>query len=177
MNIGLLAIRAAPQACRALRNAGLFPMTKQDLLDALRGEPNAEEGIFWFAFAWHGGVGSDLYNILCDSPVSPDLDRNWCDNPEVVRCVERLTEVFGPLVEPTLQPVRIEDVQEGQVLIAGSFFPCIRRTWPCRVYKHHGALGVACSGGVHGVRLLPGSETTFHPLKVNHAGIVEGFRR
>lgn len=152
-------------------------MTKQDLLDAIRGEPKAEEAIFWFCFAWNDGVHGDLYDILVKSKVIPDVNSNWCGDPDVKRLVERLTTVFGPLVEHPLMPVLIEDVHEGHILTAGSHFNCIRKRWPCRVYRHHGVLGVACSGGVHGVRLLPGSETTFHPLKANDAGIVEGFRR
>lgn len=152
-------------------------MTKQDMLDVLRGEPNAEEAIFWWAYCWHSGAGSDLYQIMCDSSYIPLQDRKFAEDPMVVRCIEKLDRAFGPLVEHDYKPVKITDVREGQVLIAGSNFPCILPKWPCRVYRHHGELGVACSGGVHGVKLLPGSETTFHPFRIDAEGIIEGFRR
>lgn len=179
MNIGLMAIMAAPTICRALRNVGMFPMTKQDLLDALKGHPKAPEAAFWFCYAWHSGVDSDLYKIMCDESLGyvPSPARHWSRDPEVTELLSRLDSTFGPLVEHPYQPVKLADVKEGEVLIAGSHFPCITNRWPCRVYRHHGALGVACSGGVHGVKLLPGSETTFHPLTADDAGYVIGFRR
>lgn len=152
-------------------------MTKQDLLDVLRGYAKHEEAIFWWAYAWHSGAGSDLYKIMCESTYIPVAGRKWSEDPDVVQCFAKLDAVFQPLVEHDYKLVRIEDVQEGQVLIAGSHFPCILNRWPCRVYRHHGALGVACSGGVHGVKLLPGSETTFHPLTADDKGHVVGFRR
>lgn len=191
MNIGLLAVRAAPHLCRSLRNVGLFPMTKQDLIDALKNHPKASEAIFWWCYCWHSGSGSDLYRIMCDDSLGfvPDprrttaafvIDPNGnlaCVDPEVEELISRLDQTFGPLVEHAYQPVKLADVKEGEVLIAGSDWLCINKRWPCRVYRYHGALGVACSGGVHGVKLLPGSETTFHPLTEDTNGYVIGFRR
>lgn len=154
-------------------------MKKQDLLDCLKGHPNAAEAIFWWCYAWHGGEGTDLYAIMCDDQLGyvPNPHKNFRDDPGVVECFARLDAAFGPLVEHDLKPVKLADVKEGQVLIAGSDWLCINRRWPCRVYRHHGALGVACSGAVHGVKLLPGSETTFHPLQEDPNGYVIGFRR
>lgn len=177
MNIGLLAVRAAPHLCRALRNIGLFPMQRQDLLDALKNHPKAPAAIFWWCYAWHSGVGSDLYAIMCDSGLGYVPHPTWAKDPEIVDLIGRLDTLFGPLVEHAYNPVKLADVKEGEVLIAGEHFPCIVNRWPCRVYRHHGALGVACSGGVHGIRLLPGSETTFHPLTEDERGYVIGFRR
>lgn len=179
MNIGLVAVHAAPHLCRALRNIGLFPMTKQDLLDALKGHPKAPEAIFWFCYAWHAGPTTDLYKIMCDDTLGyiPSTGRQWSTDEEVIGLLSRLDEVFGPLVEHAYQPVKLSDVKEGEILVAGSHFPCIVDRWPCRVYRHHGALGVACTGSVHGVKLLPGSETTFHPLTEDTQGYVIGFRR
>lgn len=172
-------MRAAPRACRALRNIGLWPMTKQDLFDALKNHPKANEAIFWWCYAWHSGVDSDLYKIMCDDTLgyAPSPARKWADDPDVIDLLAKLDSTFGPLVESAYQPVKLADVKEGQVLVAGSHFPCLLNRWPCRVYKHHGALGVACSGGVHGIKLLPGSETTFHPLTEDTNGYVIGFRR
>lgn len=177
MNIGYQAIRFAPHTCRALRNMGMFPMTKQDLLDCLKGHPNADEAIFWWCYAWHSGAESDLYRIMCASSYVPLVGRKWAEDPGVVECFARLDAAFGPLVEHDYEPVKLADVKEGQVLIAGNHFPCITAKWPCRVYRWHGALGVACSGAVHGIKLLPGSETTFHPLTEDEHGNVIGFRR
>ncbi len=151
-------------------------MTKQDLLDVLRGEPNAEEAIFWFAYSWHTGVGSDLYKILCDSPYIPDPKRRWADDPDVIRCIEKLDAVFLPLVVPDYKPVKLADVQEGQVLIAGEHHACLPNRWPCRVYRWRGSLGVQCHI-LHGVSLAAGQSAHFHPLTENAAGYVVGFAR
>lgn len=151
-------------------------MTKQDLLDVLRGHPNAEEAIFWWAYAWHSGEGSDLYKIMCESQYAPDPQRKWRDDPAVIECIEKLDAVFMPLVEHDYKLVAFKDVQEGQILIAGQHFPCLPNRWPCRVYRWHGALGVECNI-LHGVKLAPGSERPFHPLVEDAHGNVEGFRR
>lgn len=180
MNIGYEMIRAVPQACRAFRNMGMFVMTKQDLFDCLRGRPFAAEAIFWWCYAWHSGAESDLYNIMCDDQLGfvPDPRKpDFRTNADVVRNFSLLDSAFGPLVEHDFEPVKLADVKEGQVLIAGSDWKCLNKRWPCRVYRHHGALGVACSGAPHGIKLLPGSETTFHPLQEDTEGYVIGFRR
>lgn len=152
-------------------------MTKQDLLDALGGHPKADEAIFWWSYCWHAGEGTDLYKIMCESTYIPSPARRWMDDIEIADCFSKLDAAFGPLVEHNYKPVKLADVKEGQVLVAGSHFACLVNRWPCRVYRHHGTLGVACSGGVHGVKLLPGSETTFHPLTEDKDGFVVGFRR
>lgn len=152
-------------------------MKHQDLADVLRGHSKAEEAIYWFAYSWHAGLGSDLYKVLCESSYIPTIGRKWRDDPDIIHCFERLDAVFQPLQEHPYLPVRIEDVREGHVLIAGVNFPCLPPKWPCKVYPWHGSLGVACSGAVHGVTLLPGSETTFHPFRIDNDGFIIGFRR
>lgn len=190
MNIGLVAMQAAPKVCNALRNIGMWPMTKQDMIDVLKNHPRAKDAIFWFCQAWHSGE-DDLYQIMCSLDFEPRpwsmtahvkdpktgfLVNNPLYDPVLIDLLQQL-EVLAPVVEPPLNPVKLADVKEGQVLTAGSSFHCLQNRWPCRVYRHHGALGVACSGAVHGVKLLPGSETTFHPLTEDKDGFVIGFRR
>lgn len=178
-------------ALRHLRRKGMWDMTKQDLVDALRGHPRANDAIFWFCQAWHSG-DDDLYKIMCAMDYTP---RPWSDNPmvkdpstgklisnpkydpDLVELLNVLAARFESIVEPPLLSVMLRDVREGQVLTADGGFPCILANWPCRVYRHHGALGVQCSGGVHGIRLLPGSEVTFHPLTEDERGYVVGFKR
>lgn len=167
-------------------------ITKQVLLDALKDQApeKAREAIFWWTFAWHSGVGSDLYTILCDEslgytpdptnnvvdPVSKTTTPRWHSDPDIHVCFNKLDAKFGPMIEYELQPTRLRDVAEGHILVSGSHFHCILDRWPCRVFRSHGALGVRCSEKFHGVDLLPGSEPYFHPLtEVN--GYVIGFRR
>lgn len=169
----------APKVCRALRNKGLFPMTKQDMLDVLRGEPKAEEAIFWWCHAWHGGVGTDLYKIQCESSYIPDRTRMWHKDPDVIRCIaDKLDPAFLPLVRLDYRRVKLADVQEGQILVAGEHHTCLPNRWPCRVYRWRGSLGVECFV-VHmpGVKLAPGQSAQFHPLTEDDSGYIKGFRR
>lgn len=165
-------------------------MTKQDFLDALKDHPRAPDAIFWFCQAWHSG-DDDLYKIMCALDFTP---KPWSDNPTIkapdgalilnpnydpilVGLLLRLSTVFNPVVEPAFERVKMADVREGQVLTSDGGFPCITPKWPSRVFTHHGALGVQCSGGLHNVKLLPGSESTFHPLQEDPEGYVIGFVR
>lgn len=162
-------------------------MTKQDFLDALKEHPRAIDAIFWYCQAWHDGE-DDLYRIMCELDFTP---RPWSDSPTIgdtltpnpnydpvlVDMLSTLDEAFTPITTPPLRPVKLKNVREGHVLTADKGFPCIVGNWPCRVFRHHGALGVQCSGGVHGIRLLPGSEVTFHPLTEDERGYVVGFKR
>lgn len=167
-------------------------MTKEDFISVLRGHPRTNDAIYWFCQAWHSG-DDDLYKIMCSLDFTP---RPWSDNPmiedrarpgrfianpnydpDLVGLLTRLNDAFHPVVQPEFECVRLDAVKEGQVLTAGDQFACIRNKWPCRVYRHHGALGVECSGGVHGVKLLPGSERTFHRLTEDENGYVVGFLR
>lgn len=178
MNIGLMAMRAAPKLCRSLRNVGMWPMTKQDLFDALKNHPLAPAAIFWWCHCWHGGVGTDLYRIMCDDSLGyiPDPNVNATKDPEIVKLLMVLDQTFGPLVENALLPVKLKDVQEGQILIHDGGFPCLPLRWPCRVYRWHGSLGVECSI-LHGVKLAAGTSKPFHPLQEDERGYVVGFQR
>lgn len=166
-------------------------MTKADFEKVLRGHPRTNDAIFWYCQAWHSG-DDDLYKIMCALDFTP---RPWSDNPmrhnpttraleanpnydpELTDLLYRLSVVFNPVVEPAFERVMLRDVKEGQVLTADGGFACICDKWPSRVFRHHGALGVQCSGGIHGIKLLPGSESTFHPLQEDSKGYVIGFVR
>ncbi len=168
-------------------------MTKQDLFDALKNHPLAPEAIFWWCHCWHGGVGTDLYRIMCDDSLGyiPDPNRRApTKDPEIVKLFAVLDHTFGPLTENALLPVRLREVREGQILIHADrehedpilgtqitpWFPCLPQRWPCRVYRHHGGLGVECSI-LHGIKLLPGTSRPFHPLQDDGRGYVIGFCR
>jgi hypothetical protein len=53
--------------------------TREEMIDAINeecagldlGEFDIEAGIYWFATAWHGGQGSNLYSVLCNSEFCP----------------------------------------------------------------------------------------------------------
>lgn len=174
-------------------------MTKQDLLDVLGNHPKAPEAIFWWCVAWHSGVGSDLYTTLCDETlgytpnpkdnvtmqgVNPATGKTedrtvprWYVDPEIHECFNKLEAACGPMVQYEYLPVKLADVREGHVLIAGARHACLTDKWPCRVFRSHGALGVTCSERFHGIHLLPGSEPYFHPLIEDKNGFVAGFRR
>ena len=34
-------------------------------------DPDIEAAIYWYALDWHEGQGSDLYQVLCESPYTP----------------------------------------------------------------------------------------------------------
>lgn len=186
MNIGYLAMRAAPKVCRALRHKGVWYVTKQDMIDALKNHPRANDAIFWYCQAWHNG-DDDLYRIMCSMdytprpwsphPKLPDGSPNKNYDPDLTALMNRLATVFDKIAESPMQRIMLRDVREGHVLTHDGTFPCIAKGWPCKVFKHHGGLGVQCSGGIHGVRLLPGSEATFHPFTEDQQGYVVGFRR
>jgi hypothetical protein len=142
------------------------------MLLALAGEPKAEEAIFWFAFAWHSGKGSDLYRILCESPYVATLDRKWHEDPDIVRMFEVLEKHFKPAIEAAYRPVQLHEVEDGDILIAGTSFLCIPNRWPCRVFKNEGELVVMCRGK-HEDEKWAG----VHTLRADGDGNVIGFRR
>jgi hypothetical protein len=140
-------------------------MNIQHLRNALAGEPKAEEAIFWFAYAWQSGKGSELYDVLKASEYQPPTNRQFADDPDVIRLFEVLEERFGPFIQPLWLPVRWQDVEEGDVLVAGGKYLCIPDKWPCKVYRDGaGSLCVLCRDGFH--RLTPDAE-----------GMIIGFRR
>jgi hypothetical protein len=139
-------------------------ITHDDMARFLRGEPKAEEAIFWFAYAWHAGKGSDLYRVMCESPYTPPEKRQFRDDPDVVRLFERLEWRFKPEIEAAYRPVKIDDVEDGDILIAGKNFLCIQNRWPCRVFTQDSFKCVACKDGAH-------------RLRADEGGFVIGFRR
>lgn len=139
-------------------------ITRFAMLRALAGEPKADQAIFWFAYAWHSGKDSDLYRVMRESPYTPPPYTKFDDDPDIVRMFGVLEREFGPMIEVPYQPVRLDDVQEGDVLIAGSHFLCLRNRWPCRVVTWDGFLCVACDQGMH-------------RLRADERGLVAGFRQ
>jgi hypothetical protein len=158
-------------------------ITLTDMRESLRGQRKADEAIFWFCNAWHSGLDSDLYHVIREVNFHPDQHRQKQikDDPEILYCLDVLGTKFGPFVEAALLPIKFADVKENDVLIAGeitdpkfrlkygSRFVCIEKGWPCRVYKWHGDLGVACAEDHHG--------KSFHALEVDERGYVVGFVR
>lgn len=166
------------------QNVGGFAVTLKDMRDVLKGHTNIEEAIFWWCYAWHSGKSSDFYRIMCEVPYHPMPGRKFTDDPLTVQSIHKLDEAFKPCVTHEYMPVKLADVHEGDVLIAGRSFLCLLNRWPCRVYKHNGALGVACGGGVNHIGTLPADvakgrkdEWFFHPLREDDKGYVVGFRR
>jgi hypothetical protein len=134
------------------------------MLRAIGSEPKAEQAIFWFAYAWHSGKNSDLYRVLRESPYVPPTGEKFDDDPDVVRLFGVLERAFPGQTEVPYSPLLLADVQEGDIIIAGSRHLCLQNRWPCRVLKWEGNLAVACEKGMH-------------RLRANELGFVEGFRR
>lgn len=163
-------------------------LTINDMRDVLKGQRRADEVIFWFCNAWHAGKGSDLYRIMKASTFTPrlHLQKQVQNDPEILYGFEVLgalyQKAYGPMVEYQLQPVPFAEIEEDDVLIHAKSpiphallkrlvqeFPCIEAGWPCRVYKWHGDLGVACAEGPSGA--------SFHKFEVKSDGTVRGFWR
>lgn len=158
-------------------------ITLQDMRDALKGQNKADEAIFWFCSAWHHGKQSDLYRVMVESEFHPDFHRQSQiqNDPEILYCFEVLGRRFGPLIEAPMAPIKLGDVEEGDVIYAcditqeafrmkyGQRFVCIAPKWPCRVYKWRGSLGVACAED-HNAK-------QFHALEADNDGYVVGFQR
>ncbi len=147
-------------------------ISHNDMLRALRGEPKAEAAIFWFCYGWQRGKGSDLYRILCESPYTPDDKYQFDKDPDMVRLFSILEQNFQTGIEVAYQAVQLDDVEDGDILIAGSHFLCIPNRWPCRVFKSEGQLVVTCKGN-HKDEKWSG----IHTLRANGSGNVIGFRR
>ena len=162
-------------------------LTLQDMLDTLKGQARSDEAIFWFCLFWNSGVRSDLYRIMCETKYDPSLYQHRFkpgsksekltpeSDPEIVYAHVLLREqyerAFGPLREYPLRPIPFLDVKENDVVICGPGrqFPCIEADWPCRVFKHHGDLGVPCAED--------STTRSFHPFKAGPTGHIIGFRR
>jgi len=130
----------------------------------LGNQPKADEAIFWYAYAWHRGKGSDLYRVLCESPWRPSENRQFADDQDIIRMFGDLERAFPQAGEAAYSPVQLSDVDDGDVLVAGGHFVCIRNRWPSRVFIHEGQKVVACLDGTH-------------KLRADDNGYVIGFRR
>jgi hypothetical protein len=139
-------------------------MTFNEMQEVLRGEEVVDEAIFWWCFAWHKGKGSDLYRIMCDLKFHPNAYSKFSDDPRVIRCFEKLERAFGPMHECAYHPIKIDEIEEGDIIIAGQHHADIHNKWPCRVFKHEGHLCVM-------------GEEYPHQLHANLDGTVIGFRR
>ena len=148
-------------------------MTLADMVAVIGGGPKAFGSIFWWCYAWHSGRDSDLYKIMRSLDFMPDPSIKFVDDPEVVANFAKLDEAFRPDPPPAYQPVALADVQESDVLVAGSKFTCLLNQWPCRVFKYAGALGVMCNGDA----IFGKPKASFHQLTADENGIVVGFRR
>ena len=162
-------------------------LTMQDMNDVLKNHSRADEAIFWFALSWNAGADSDLYRILCQTKFDPSLYRlrrkpgsteviTPDNDPEIVYCHKLLRDqyerAFGPLREYPLRPIRFAEIKENDVVICGPGrqFACIEANWPCRVFKHHGDLGVPCAESP--------IKRSFHLFDMDPtSGYIVGFRR
>jgi hypothetical protein len=150
-------------------------MTLQDMRDALRGQNKANEAIFWFCLAWNQGPESDLYRIMIETHYDPFFNKQHqiSTDPEILYCFDVLGKMyeraFGVPVEWPLQRIKFDDLKEDDIIIAEACWPCIQAGWPCKVYKWHGALGVACVDSP--------DKRAFHGLEPTSDGYVKGFRR
>ncbi len=152
-------------------------MNLQDMRDALKGQMKADEAIFWWCLFWNAGPDSNLYRAMVGTNFHPRLhsQKQIESDPEILYCHEVLKDLYekeyGPLREYPLRPVKFSDVKENDVLVHGPGRPfvCLEAGWPCRVYKWHDDLGVACAEDGHG--------SSFHPLKADVDGNVIGFQR
>lgn len=170
--------------------------TLDDMLSALKGQRRAREAIFWFAYKWHSGPPSPLYRIMCDTNYDPSLYEfrlkpgykfdpttakkpgvflNPMTDPEIFYCdtvlTERWVKAFGALREYPLFPVLFDTVKENDVVVCGPGrqFACIEADWPCRVFSHHGDLGVPCAEDL--------TKRSFHKFERQSDGLIRGFRR
>lgn len=147
-------------------------MKRQDLLDACKGHPKAEEAVFWFCYSWQSGRNSDLYRALCESPYWPPFQRQFSDDPDIISLFASLEEKFGPMdKEPPWEPIRFSDLQEGDIVVAGSKLSCLPNRWPCKVFRHGGQLAVMCNDGRHE------GGSGIHTLHADPEGYLRGFRR
>ena len=139
-------------------------MDLREMRDALRGEPKADEAIFWFSYTWHTGKGSDLYGVLRKLDFVPTANRKFADDPDIIRLFGVLEHVFGPQVEVPYRPVVLTDIEPDDILVAGANHKCLPNRWPVKVFPYGTGLAVMCNDGIH-------------PLHASKDGIVEGFRR
>jgi hypothetical protein len=139
-------------------------MNLREMRDALYGEPKADEAIFWFAYSWHAGKGSDLYNVLRELDFTPTTKRKFADDYDIIRMFDILENVFGPFVEVPHRPVYLADIEPDDIIVAGANHRCLPNRWPVKVFPSGTSLAVMCNDGIH-------------PLHASKDGIVEGFRR
>lgn len=140
--------------------------TLADMRAALRGFEFADEAIFWYCYSWHTGRDSDFYRIMCESPFQPDDSRQFRDDPRVTDLFLTLQVRFPPMSQkpPPYQPVKLDDVRAGDILIAGSAHLSLKNRWPCRVFEYGGQLAVVDKLGAV-------------ILTTDDRGYVVGFRR
>ena len=138
--------------------------TLEQMREELRGEECADEAIFWFCYAWQSGKQSDLYRIMCETGFQPNPRSRFDKDPRIVRCLTKLENAFGPLMEVGYLPVKIDEIEEGDIIIAGQHHADIQNRWPCRVFRHEGHL---CVMGMKYPK----------QLHANLDGTVIGFRR
>lgn len=77
----------------------------------------------------------------------------------------------GVPYEFPLRRIRFDAIKEDDIVVHGPGrpFACIEADWPCRVFKHHGDLGVPCAEDP--------TARSFHPFKMDTDGFIVGFRR
>ena len=139
-------------------------MNLREMRDALRGEPKADEAIFWFAYTWHAGKGSDLYGVLRELDFTPSPGRQFANDFDIIRMFGVLEHVFGTQIEVPYRPVYLAAIEPDDILVAGSNHSCLLNRWPVKVFQYGTGLAVMCKNGIH-------------PLHASKDGIIEGFRR
>jgi hypothetical protein len=138
------------------------------MMDAMRrvleDHPQTDEAIFWHAYAWHSGKGCPLYDVLCKSSYVPPEQKQIRDDRELHTLLDKLYVAFPPTGGPTsYKPVRYDEIEEGDVLIAGTML-CLQRRWPVKVMRWDNTWVVPCKDG-------------FHRLRPDKNGLVQDFRR
>jgi len=128
--------------------------TPDDMRRVLAGEPKADEAIFWFCYAWHGGNGTER--------IPTEF------TPDIVRMFGVLERAFPQSLEVPRKRVLYEDLEVGDIIVASDVFLDIPNRWPCKVFRDDGpGRGSLCVMGANG----------FHRLTPNAEGYVYGFRR
>ena len=139
-------------------------MNLREMRDALRGEPKADEAIWWFCYCWHTGKGSDLYGVLRELEFIPSPKRQFANDADIIRMFGVLEHVVGPSVEVQYRPVRLSEIEPDDILVAGADHKCLPNRWPVKVFPWGTGLAVMCRDGIH-------------QLHEDKDGIVAGFRR
>lgn len=139
------------------------------------------------------GYDPSLYQIRIKPGSEQFLDAGVrltpANDPEIVYCHKLLVEQYGKehpenffydrtpagvVARPRefpLHRIKLAALKEDDIVFhgPGRQFACIEADWPCRVFKHHGDLGVPCAEDK--------TKRSFHSLKIGPDGYVIGFRR